>query len=159
MTRLQSSLIFVLLCLPLLAACPKAGSNTASGSQEPDTWVLFEVVQAGTGNSIETTVWPKGLPDHFETVVAGDAGSEARFFGLGRTEAGYALPFEAGRKTTLHLWSPGHEMDTIEVRPTKGENRVIHELVIAVIEDTDVPEKIRTEVLQSLPSQGPKSGS
>jgi hypothetical protein len=143
-----------------LSGCPKGGSTSSSGSSQPaDTWVVFEVVQEGSGNSLEATIWPDGSPENFETIIAGDAGAEAKFFGLGRTEEGYAVPFQAGGRLNLRLWTPGHEMESVSLRLKKGENFLTTELKKADTEDADVPERIRTEVLNSLPSQGPKSGS
>jgi len=143
-----------------LSGCPKSGSTSSSGSSQPaDTWVVFEVSEAGNGNALEATVWPEGSPDHFETVIAGDAGNTVKFFGLGRTEDGYAVPFKAGGRLNLRLWTPGHEMESVSLRLKKGENFLTATLKKADTEDADVPERIRTEVLNALPSQGPKSGS
>jgi hypothetical protein len=145
----------------VLIACPKGAETATSGSQTDagDTWVIFEVYQAGTGNSLGATVWPASQPDHFETLVEGEAGADVRFYGLGRTDEGYSLAFEAGRKAELRIWTPGHELHAFSVKLKRGENRVITELKVAEVEDDRVPERIRIEVLQSLPSQGPKSGS
>jgi hypothetical protein len=156
-----SPAVFVGLVLSLglcLAGCPKGAGLSASGSQAatPDTWVVFEVVEAGTGNSLEATVWPSGEPQHFETIVAG---AMTRFDGLGRTDSGYALSFKAGGMADLQIWTPGHELEVLSKRLKRGENVLIAELKVAAVQDERVPERIRTEVLQSLPSQGPKSGS
>ncbi len=144
-----------------LAGCPKGAGPSASGSQAntPDTWVVFEVVEAGSGNSLEATVWPSGEPQHFETLVEGDAGAKTKFYGLGRTDSGYALSFKAGGMADLQIWTPGHNLEVLSVRLQRGENLLIAELRVAEVEDDRVPERIRTEVLQALPSQGPKSGS
>jgi hypothetical protein len=159
-----SPAVFVGLVLSLglcLAGCPKGAGLSASGSQAatPDTWVVFEVVEAGTGNSLEATVWPSGEPQHFETLIEGDAGAKSKFYGLGRTDSGYALSFKAGGMADLQVWTPGHELEVLSVRLQRGENLLIAELKVAAVQDERVPERIRTEVLQSLPSQGPKSGS
>lgn len=159
-----SSTAFVGLVLTLgvfLAGCPKGAGPSTSGSQDdsPDTWVIFEVVEAGSGNSLEATVWPSGEPQHFETLVEGGAGAMTKFYGLGRTESGYALSFKAGGMADLQIWTPGHELKVVSERLQRGENLLIVELSVAEVQDDRVPERIRTEVLQSLPSQGPKSGS
>lgn len=148
-----------LLVLSLLTGCPKEGEVASSGSTEPASWVVFEVYEAGTGNPLSATVWPKDSPDHFETVVQGEAGSSVRFEGLGRTGAGWVLPFSAGSKVTLLIWSPGHELKRVEAKLKRGENLLSVELKRTEIEDDQVPEKIRLKVLELLPSEGPKSGS
>jgi len=160
LARAGASSLAVLLIAALIG-CPRSSEPTSSGStgKSPDTWVVFEVSQKGTGNSLEATVWPSEQPEYFETVVEGEVGASTKFFGLGRTEQDYGLRFEAGRKAKFQFWTPGHEMNSFSLKLRKGENRIIVELGVAEVEDGRVPERIRTEVLQSLPSQGPKSGS
>jgi hypothetical protein len=151
-----SSLVtLALLTLPL-AGCPKQGSETAGTG--PDAWVIFDVVEAGTGNPLLATVWPEGLPDAFDTIVQGEAG-QVRFDGIGKQAQGYALDFAPGEQVTLLLWSPGHELERRQEKLKKGENRLVVELRRAEVEDARVPERIKLEVLQSLPSEGPRSGS
>ena len=158
--RLFALTLVAMATLPLLTGCPKTGSGSSSGAQEPNAWIVFELAQRGTQNDVEATVWAKDMPDHFETVLAGgDVNTQTRFFGLGRTEDGYMVPFRSGVSLELQIWAPGHEMITHMLKLKKGENLISRELPTATVEDSDVPEKIRTEVLQSLPSQGPKSGS
>ena len=153
--------LLALLLLALLLGCPKSSGPNSSGSmgKSTNTWVIFEVYQEGTGNSLEVTVWPSEQPEHFETVVEGDVGASTKFFGLGRTEQGYGFAFQAGQRAKFQIWTPGHEMRSSSLKLKKGENRIIVELGVAEVEDGRVPERIKTEVLQSLPSQGPKSGS
>jgi len=111
------------------------------------------------GTYLEATVWPSGEPQHFETLVQGDAGATNKFYGIGRTDSGYALSFKAGGMADLQIWTPGHNLEVLSVRLKRGENFLSVELQVAAVQDERVPERIRTEVLQSLPSQGPKSGS
>jgi hypothetical protein len=57
------------------------------------------------------------------------------------------------------VWSPGHEMKNVEHKLKKGENLLPVELKRTEVDDDKVPEKIRLNVLESLPTEGPKSGS
>lgn len=148
----------------MLTGCPKGGDTTTSGSGSSkasgDSWVIFEVYEAGTGNPLEATVWPKGNDEEFDTIVQGQAGSAVRFDGIGRREDGYALPFRPGLNATLMVWSVGHEMQAIDIRKLKkGENMVSVELKRTEVEDDAVPERIRLQVLESLPTEGVKTGS
>ena len=155
----------MLLLVVAIAACPSKTSKTSestsqtSGSTEPAAWLVFDVAEAGTGNGLSSTVWPEGMPDDFETLVEGAPGVEQQFVGIGRREDGWALPFKPGASVALMIWSPGHELARVEVKVKKGENPVRLELRRAEVEDERVPERIRLEVLQALPSEGPKSGS
>ncbi len=150
-------LLVALLALAL-AGCGKKAETTTSGAAEPTAWLVFEVFEAGTGNGLAATVWPKDMPDDFDTIVEGDAGTAVHFNGIGRRDDGYALPISAGSWINLMVWSPGHELDRVEMKVKKGENRVSVELKKTEVEDDRVPEKIRLEVLEALPTQGPKSG-
>ncbi len=154
MRRFLYAFAFVVLAL---AGCEKTSPST-SGGAEPGAWLVFEVFEAGTGNGLSATVWPKDLPDDFETIVEGEAGSSVRFPGIGRRDDGYALPINSGSWINLMVWSPGHELDRVEMKVKKGENLVSVELKKTEVEDDRVPEVIRLEVLQALPTQGPKSG-
>lgn len=161
LSRFSPTFVVLILSLGLcLAGCPKGAGPSASGSQDgsPDTWVVFEVVDKA-GTYLEATVWPSGEPQHFETLVQGDAGATNKFYGIGRTDSGYALSFKAGGMADLQIWTPGHNLEVLSVRLKRGENFLSVELQVAAVQDERVPERIRTEVLQSLPSQGPKSGS
>lgn len=161
----MSRVLLLMFALSLaLSGCPKGGATTTSGDSaavpaESASWIVFEVFEAGSGNPLSATVWPSDLPDHFETIVQGEAGSAVKFSGLGRTEAGWAQPFEPGKWVSLLLWSPGHELKRVEVKLRRGENLLTVELKRTEIEDSEVPDRIRLEVLESLPSEGPKSGS
>ena len=154
MRRLLYAFLFVALTL---GGCEKT-SSTTSGDATPGAWLVFEVFEAGTGNGLSATVWPEDLPGDFETVVEGEAGTAVRFEGIGRRDDGYALPIEPGSWINLMVWSPGHELDRVDMKIKKGENRVAVELKKTEVEDDRVPEVIRLEVLQALPTQGPKSG-
>ena len=158
---MRAALLTLLLTFPLLAGCPKTGDSSTSGdaAAEPKAFVVFEVFEAGSGNALSATVWPREMPDHFETIVQGEAGSAVKFAGLGRTEGGYALPFEPGKWVGLLLGSPGHELKSVELKVRKGDNLLTVELKRTEVDDEKVPERIRLEVLESLPSEGPKSGS
>lgn len=153
----MKKLIGIAALLLLLGACEKK-SAASSGDAEPDSWLVFEVYEAGTGNGLAATVWPKDQPDAFETVVEGEAGSAIQFAGIGRQEEGYALPISPGEWVILMIWSPGHELKRVNMKVKKGENVVSVELKTTEVEDDQVPETIRLNVLEALPSQGPKSG-
>lgn len=161
---MSRALRWMILLTVLLSGCPKGGETSTSGdasaaAAEPESWIVFEVFEAGSGNPLSATVWPSDMPDHFETIVQGEAGTDVKFAGLGRTDAGYAQPFLPGKWVALLLWSPGHELKRVEVKLRRGENLLTVELKRTEIEDDQVPERIRLEVLESLPSEGPKSGS
>ena len=150
----------LMLLVPALTGCPKSGGSTTSGEAEAaPSWIVFEVYEAGTGNPLSATVWPRDLPDDFETIVQGDAGATVRFEGLGRRDDGWAMPFKPGAWVSLLVWSPGHELKSLDTKIKRGENLLPVELKRTEVEDEDVPERIRLEVLESLPSEGPKSGS
>jgi len=153
----MKKLIGIAALLLLLGACEKKGA-ASSGDAAPRSWLVFEVYEAGTGNGLAATVWPKDQPDDFETVVEGEAGAAVQFAGIGRREAGYALPISPGDWINLMVWSPGHELQRVNMKVTRGENIVSVELRTTEVEDDQVPATIRLNVLEALPSQGPKSG-
>jgi hypothetical protein len=153
-----SRLLFALLPL-LFLGCPKSGESNTSGKAGA-SWVVFEIYEAGTGNALPATVWPQGMDDDFDNVVQGAAGAETRFEGIGRREGGgYALTFTPGSSVNLMVWSPGHELKRVEQKLRKGENLVAVELKRTVVEDDRVPERIRLDAMENLPTQGPQSGS
>ncbi len=159
---MKAGWLLTLALLPLLFGCPKTGQTGTSGESgegAATTWVVFEVYEAGTGNPLSATVWPRELPDDYETIVQGDAGATARFVGLGRRDDGWAVAFAPGNWVSLMVWSPGHELKRVDTKIKRGENLVPVELKRTEVEDEDVPERIRLDVLESLPSEGPKSGS
>jgi len=146
--------------LVLLSGCPKDGSTASSGSAEPNCVVSFEIYEAGTGNPLAATVWPVDLPDDYDNIAQGRAGAESSFEGIGRREGGgYALPFRAGGTASMMIWSPGHELKRIDQKLRKGGNLISVELRRTEVDDSKVPERIRTEVLESLPTEGPRTGS
>ncbi len=154
--------VFGLLLSLVLVGCPKSGDSGSSGSASSgasDTWVVFEIYEAGTGNALSATVWPVGLPEDFDSIVQGNAGSETKFYGVGLKESGYALTFGPGSRVSLMVWSPGHELKRVDSKLKKGENLVAVELKRTEVEDERVPERIRLEVLESLPTEGPRTGS
>jgi len=154
---MRSSLLLLAVFALLIGGCEKKAAAT-SGDAEPASWLVFEVFEAGTGNGLSATVWPKDLPEDFETVVQGEAGTAVRFEGIGRRDEGYALPISPGGWINLMVWSPGHELERVDLKVRKGENLVSVELKKTEVEDERVPEVIRLEVLEALPTQGPKSG-
>ena len=157
---MRQALLMVAGLVFALAGCEKTSGSAGetSGSAEPGAWLVFEVFQAGTGNGLSATVWPKDMDEDFDTVVEGEAGSSVRFEGIGRRDDGYALPIVAGGWVNLMIWSPGHEMERVDLKVRKGENIVSVELKKTEVEDDRVPETIRLEVLEALPTQGPRSG-
>jgi hypothetical protein len=158
-----ATIVALTLMAALLAGCPKSGGSNTSGDPAEEgaspSWVVFEVYEAGTGNPLSATVWPRELPDDFETIVQGDAGATFRFDGLGRRDDGWAMEFKPGSWVSVMVWSPGHELKRLDTKIKRGENLLPVELKRTEVEDEDVPERIRLEVLESLPSEGPKSGS
>ncbi len=158
--RLTMMSLISCLALALLAGCPKGGASTSSGAAGPDCTVSFEVYEAGTGNPLAATVWPVDLPDDFDNIAQGLAGAEATYAGIGRREGGsYALPFTVGAQTSMMIWSPGHELKRIDQKLRRGNNLISVELRRTEVDDAKVPERIRTEVLESLPTEGPRTGS
>lgn len=144
----------------MLHGCPKDGATASSGSEEPNTFVSFEIYEAGTGNPLAATVWPIDKPDDYDNVAQGRAGADHSYAGIGRREGGgYALPFAAGGVAAMMVWSPGHELKRIDHKLKKGTNLISVELRRTEVDDDRVPERIRTEVLESLPTEGPRTGS
>jgi hypothetical protein len=156
---------FLIICVAsssmlLLSGCPKDGSAASSGSSASNCIVSFEIYEAGTGNPLAATVWPVDLPDDYDNVAQGRAGAESSYEGIGRREGGdYALPFEAGDTASMMVWSPGHELKRIDHKLRRGGNLISVELRRTEVDDAKVPERIRTEVLESLPTEGPRTGS
>ncbi len=144
----------------LLSGCPKGGGAASSGAREPNCSVSFEIYEAGTGNPLAATVWPVDLPDDYDNIAQGRAGAESAYMGIGRREGGgYALPFLAGETVSMMVWSPGHELKRVDQKLRKGGNMISIELRRTEVDDDKVPERIRTEVLESLPTEGPRTGS
>jgi len=144
----------------MLQGCPKDGAVAGSGSDQPNCFVSFEIYEAGTGNPLPATVWPVEMPDDYDNVAQGRAGAEASFSGIGRREGGgYALQFAPGVVAALMVWSPGHELKRIDQKLRRGNNMISVELRRTEVDDERVPERIRTEVLESLPTEGPRTGS
>lgn len=146
----------------LLVGCPKEGGTSTSGSSGKVglSFVVFEIYEAGTGNALPATVWPVDMPDDFDNVVQGQAGAETRFEGIGRREGGgYALVFAPGSDVSLMVWSPGHELKRHDIKVRRGENLVAVELKRTVVDDERVPERIRLDAMENLPTEGVRSGS
>tara|TARA_Y100001968_G_scaffold319522_1_gene351169 strand:- start:240 stop:419 length:180 start_codon:yes stop_codon:yes gene_type:complete len=59
----------------------------------------------------------------------------------------------------MMIWSPGHELKRIDQKLRRGNNLISVELRRTEVDDAKVPERIRTEVLESLPTEGPRTGS
>jgi hypothetical protein len=145
--------------LSLLAGCPRTGGKSpATGADEGASWVVFDSVERGSGNYLLTYVWVEGHADDFET-VSGGGDTAARFFGMGKTGEGYTVDFQPRLELRLVAWSPGHEMSHCDVVLKRGENVVPIELRKAEVEDDQVPETIRLDVIQRLPTEAPKTGS
>ena len=141
-----------------LTGCPRTGGGVATGGeQEPDTWVVFDVVERGSGTPLLAYVWVEGHHEDFETVIGDD--SDARFMGFGKTGDGYAVPFARNAPVRFIAWSPDHEVTLVDATLKRGENLVTIELRPTEIEDEKVPEEIRLDVLNRLPTEKPKTGS
>ncbi len=155
---LGTAAMFVVLAVAL-QGCPRKGTDTTnSGEQEPDTWVVFDVVERGSGTPLLAYVWVDGHHEDFETVISGDD-SDARFTGFGKTGEGYTVPFTRNAPVRFVAWSPDHEVTLADVTLRRGENLVTIELRPAEIDDELVPEEIRLDVLNRLPTEKPKTGS
>jgi len=138
-----------------ICGCPKGGRPGRSGG-DGDTWVVFDVSEKGSGNPLLAYVWIEEYSDDFETLMGGET---ARFEGLGKTGDGYVVPFVSSQEVTFVVWSPGHEMEAFDTRLKKGENLLSVQLRKTAIEDEEVPEVIRMDVLERLPSEGLRTGS
>ncbi len=143
----------------LTGGCPRSGVQTTnSGSTRADVWVSFDVVERGSGNPLQAYIWVKGSHEDFETVVSGDD-SPARFHGFGKTADGYNIPFTVNQTVQFVAWAPEHELTTIDTKLKRGENMVYVELRKTEVEDDRVPDQIRMDVLERLPTEAPKTGS
>lgn len=134
-----------------LAGCPKAGSNT-SGDAGPATWVVFDIYEFGSNLGLSAVVWPEDLPEAGEVVLEGSASQDIRYEGLGRTDAGFALPFQPGATVAILVWTRGHELKRVEVELKAGANLVEVPLRAAAVPADQLPEAVRTDVLTRLPS-------
>ncbi len=141
-----------------VAGCRHTSAAGKPVQPDPGTWVVFQVVERGTGQPLWSVVWADGHQEDFET-LDGETSTEVRFEGLGRVADGFAVPFEPRQPLKLLAWAPGHELAVQELVPERGENRVQFELRKVEIEDERVPEEIRLEVPRFQPSEGPRTGS
>ncbi len=141
-----------------VVGCRHTGSTAKPVEPDEGTWVVFQVVQRGTGDPLSCFVWADGHQGDFET-VDGETSTEIRFAGLGRTADGYVVTFADEPSLKILAWAPGHELGMQEVSLEQGENRVLFELRKVQVEDEAVPEEIRLEVPRLQPSQGPRTGS
>lgn len=155
--ELRGSLGWLLLAATALVGCPKNGDTTTSGDTDP-VWVVFDVAEKGSGNALTAAVWVDAHRDDFETLIGGE-GEQASFTGFGKTGDGYAVTFLPGESFTFVAWAPGHEMATVDAHLKKGENLVTIELRKTAVEDDRVPDQIRMDMLERLPTQGPRTGS
>lgn len=144
----------------LLAGCPRTGGPAArhDGETTDDTWVVFDVVERGSGAPLLAYVWVDGYHDDFETVISG-AENEARFAGFGRGADGYVVPFGHNQRLRFLGWSPDHEVAIHDSVLKRGENLISLELRRTEVDDERVPEQIRLDVLNRLPTEKPKTGS
>jgi len=140
-----------------VTGCPKNADTDTSGGTEP-VWVVFDVSERGSGNALTAAIWVDSHRDDFETLMGGE-GEQARFNGFGKTGDGYSVAFAPNESFTFVAWAPGHEMATVEARLKKGENLVSIELRKTAVEDDRIPDQIRLDMLERLPSQGPRTGS
>lgn len=144
-------LAFVLGLLLCFTGCPKGGSTT-SGEDAPPTWLLFDVFEAGTDRGLSAVVWPEKMPEAGEIVLEGSADQDIHYEGLGRTEAGFALPFLPGRTAVVMVWARGHELKRVEVDVKAGRNLVEVSLRATAVPEDQLPDAIQTDVLPNLPS-------
>ncbi len=152
-----------LLATMALAGCPRnngsgtnnSGSNSSGGG---DSTVSFDVVEKGSGNPLQAYVWVDGHQEDFETVMSG-GDSQARFKGFGKTGDGYTVTFSAKQSLTFMAWAPDHEMTAIDTKLKRGDNLIYVELRKTEVDDDRVPEQIRLDVLERLPTEAPKTGS
>jgi hypothetical protein len=152
-----AAVLFVWIASAFLG-CRHTGAVGRSVEPDQGTWVVFQVVQRGTGQPLDCFVWADGHQEDFET-LEGESSAAIRFEGLGRTADGFAVTFEHKQPLKLLAWASGHELGIQELVPERGENRVLFELRKVEIEDERVPEEIRLEVPQFQPSEGPRTGS
>ncbi len=149
-------LLWLGLLLVLVVGCPRRSSNTSGDTGA--VWVSFDVSEKGSGNPLMAYVWIEGHQDDFETLMGGD-GDAVRFEGFGKTGEGYAVQFTGNQDVTFVAWSPEHELTTVPLRLKKGENLVTVQLRKTEVEDDRVPERIRLDVLERLPTEGVRTGS
>ena len=147
-----------LLLLGLLWGCHKSAGRPPAGNRDSGPWVVFRVVERGTGEPLEGFVWADGYPGDFETVDSRSSSGHP-FEGLGKGGDGYVVPFQRHHPLRLFAWSPGHELASVVLVPVRGENLVVFELFRVQVEDERVPEEIRIEVPQYQPTEGPRSGT
>jgi len=140
-----------------LVGCPKQKDPGTSGEQKAVSWVVFDVVEKGSGNTLKTYVWVDGHQADFETVQGTE--SDARFEGFGKTGEGYVVPFSPNQKVRFHAWSEGHEMVTVDAKIRRGENVIALQLRKTEVEDERVPDVIRTDVDTYQPTEDVKTGS
>lgn len=143
--------LFALLLVLSLAGCPKGGSTT-SGEEGPAAWLLFDVFEAGTDHGLAAVVWPEKDPEAGEVILEASADQDIRYEGLGRTETGFTLPFEPGRKVAMMVWARGHELKRVEVKVEPGRNLVEVSLRATAVPEDQLPDAIQTDVLPNLPS-------
>ncbi len=143
---------FAFLLLLAIAGCPKGGSSTTSGEGGPASWLLFDVFEAGTDHGLSAVVWPEDMPEAGEVILEGSADQDIHYEGLGRTENGYALPFEPGRNVVMMVWARGHELKRVEAKVATGRNLIEVELKATAVPEDQLPDAIQTDVLPNLPS-------
>jgi hypothetical protein len=151
-----AGLLTLAVVLVLTAGCPRRNHNTVGDTGA--VWVSFDVSEKGSGNPLMAYVWVEGLQDDFETLMGGD-GDSVRFEGFGKTGDGYAVRFTGSLDLTFVAWSPEHELTTYPIRLKKGENLITIQLRKTEVDDERVPERIRLDVLERLPSEGVRTGS
>ena len=147
--------LLLLALLVLVAGCPRSRSPESSGTAG-GAWVVFDVSEKGSGTPLSAYVWVDPHQDDFETLTSAEG---VRFEGFGKTGDGYIVDFEPNLDLSFVAWAPGHELTAVDVRLGRGENLVTIQLRRSEIEDERVPDVIRMDVLERLPTEKPRTGS
>jgi len=152
--RIPSALCLLAL-LMAVAGCPRTAPPRSSGSPG-DAWVVFDVSEMGSGTPLSAYVWVDPHQDDFETLTGA---ADVRFEGFGKTGEGYVVAFGPNQDLTFVAWAPGHELTYTQTRLGRGENLVTIQLRRSEIEDERVPDVIRMDVLERLPTEKPRTGT
>ena len=146
----------VLLALVVLVTgCPRSGTPGTSGNAG-DAWVVFDVSEKGSGTPLSAYVWVDPYQEDFETLTSA---ADAQFDGFGKTGDGYTVDFGPNQDVRFVAWAPGHELTYVDLRLLRGENLVTIQLRRSEVEDDRVPDVIRMDVLERLPTEKPRTGS
>jgi len=136
----------------VLAAVVVLGLGCAPKHAPPTgAWVVFDAFESGTFWPIGAAFWPEGQPEAAEYPMGGSAQRDIRLYGLGRTEAGWMLPFEVGQELTVWVWAPEHELRSVQWVMRPGENLVEVPLRHALVPEDELPPLIVVEAARRLP--------